>query len=138
MAAIHPESNTACVTTEFGRLDIDRDQKEIAVGERVLLVIRPETVSLSPWSGGESQNMFHGAVESQMYAGNLAKYTINFGHKQMVIDHYNPMGSKKYSKNEKVKVTIPRKIHMLRRQASGMADDRARAHEPKTERVAAR
>ena len=31
----------------------------------------------------------------------------------MVIDHYNPMGCRKYGKNEKVKVTIPRKIHML-------------------------
>ncbi len=136
--SIHPEANTACVMTEFGRLDLDRDQKEIKVGERVLLVIRPETVSLSPWSGGESQNMFHGAVESQMYAGNLAKYTINFGHKKMVIDHYNPMGSKQYSKNEKVKVTIPRKIHMLRRQKPGTADDRAMAHEPKPESVDAR
>jgi ABC-type Fe3+/spermidine/putrescine transport system ATPase subunit len=138
VASIHPETNTACVTTEFGRLDIDLDQKEIGVGERVLLVIRPETVSLSPWSGGESQNMFHGAVESQMYAGNLAKYTINFGHKKMVIDHYNPMGSKKYGKNEKVKVTIPRKIHMLRRKASGMTGDRAMEHEPKAESIAAR
>jgi len=115
--AIHPETNTASVMTEFGRLDLDRDQKEIAAGERVLLVIRPESVSLSPWSGGESQNMFHGAVESRMYAGNLAKYTIKFGQKEMVIDQYNPMGSKKYSINEKVKVTIPRKIHMLKLQA---------------------
>jgi ABC-type Fe3+/spermidine/putrescine transport system ATPase subunit len=115
--AIHPETNTASVMTEFGRLDLDRDQKEIAAGERVLLVIRPESVSLSPWSGGESQNMFHGAVESRMYAGNLAKYTIKFGQKEMVIDQSNPMGSKKYSINEKVKVTIPRKIHMLKLQA---------------------
>jgi len=136
--SIHPEGNTVCVMTEFGRLDLDCDQQAMAVGERVLLVIRPETVSLSPWSGGESQNMFHGEVESQMYAGNLAKYTIKFGQKKMVIDHYNPMGSTKYSKNEKVKVTIPRKIHMLRRQTSGTADNRGQAHEPKTEHAAAR
>jgi ABC-type Fe3+/spermidine/putrescine transport system ATPase subunit len=82
------------------------------------MVIRPETVSLSAWGGGESQNTFHGAVESQMYAGNLAKYTVKFGQKEMVIDHYNPMGSRKYAKNDKVKVTIPRKIHMLKRQAA--------------------
>lgn len=112
--SIHPESNTACVTTEFGRLDLDHDQKEIVVGERVLLVIRPEAVSLSPWDRGESQNTFHGMVQSQMYAGSLAKYTVKFGQKEMVIDHYNPMGCRKYGKNDKVKVTIPRKVHMLR------------------------
>ena len=113
--AVSPDTDTLTVGTEFGRLDIDRAQKEIAAGEPVLLVIRPETVSLSPWSGGESQNMFHGEVESQMYAGSLAKYTVRFGNKKMVIDHYNPMGSCKYGKNEKVKVTIPRNVHVLRR-----------------------
>src|SRR5512139_18846 len=38
--SIHPETNTVCVMTEFGRVDLDRDQKEIAAGEQVLLVIR--------------------------------------------------------------------------------------------------
>jgi ABC-type Fe3+/spermidine/putrescine transport system ATPase subunit len=112
------ESNTVSVRTELGRLDLDHDQKDIGVGDQVLMVIRPETVSLSAWGGGESQNTFHGAVESQMYAGNLAKYTVKFGQKEMVIDHYNPMGSRKYGKNDKVKVTIPRKIHMLKRRTS--------------------
>jgi len=116
--AVNAESNTVSVLTEFGRLDLDHDQKEVGVGDQVLMVIRPETVSLSAWGGGESQNTFHGAVESQMYAGNLAKYTVKFGQKEMVIDHYNPMGSRKYAKNDKVKVTIPRKIHMLKRQAA--------------------
>jgi hypothetical protein len=54
-------------------------------------------------------------VESQMYAGNLAKYTVRFGDKQMVVDHYNPMGTQKFSGNEAVEVTIPRSIHVLKR-----------------------
>jgi hypothetical protein len=40
---------------------------------------------------------------------------VNFGDKQMVVDHYNPMGSEKFSKNTKVKVTVPRRIHVLKR-----------------------
>jgi ABC-type Fe3+/spermidine/putrescine transport system ATPase subunit len=112
--SIQFETNTTCVTTEFGRLDLDRDQEEMVAGERVLLVIRPEAVSLSPWNGCEGRNTFHGMVQSQMYAGSLAKYTVKFGQKEMVIDHYNPMGCRKFGKNEKVKVTIPRNIHMLR------------------------
>jgi ABC-type Fe3+/spermidine/putrescine transport system ATPase subunit len=119
--SIYPETNTACVMTEFGRVDLDHHQKEISVGEQVLLVIRPESVSLSPWSGGQAPNTFPGEVESQIYAGSLAKYTIRFGQRKMAVDQYNPMGSKKYGKNEKVKVTLPRKIHMLRRRPSGAA-----------------
>ena len=89
--------------------------EDIKVGDDVLLVIRPETVSLSPSHGTERPNTFHGIVESQMYAGNLAKYTVKFGNKEMVVDHYNPMGSEKFSKNDKVKVTVPRSIHVLKR-----------------------
>jgi len=112
---IDEEANTSYVTTEYGPLILDHDQKEIKAGDRVLLVIRPETVSLSPSKGTERPNTFHGTVESQMYAGNLAKYTVKFGDKQMVVDHYNPMGSEKFSKNTKVKVTVPRTIHVLKR-----------------------
>jgi hypothetical protein len=54
-------------------------------------------------------------VESQMYAGNLAKYTVKFGDNEMVVDHYNPMGSEKFSKSTRVKVTVPRAIHVLKR-----------------------
>jgi hypothetical protein len=50
-----------------------------------------------------------------MYAGNLAKYTVKFGEKEMVVDHYNPMGAEKFGKNTKVKVTVPRAIHVLKR-----------------------
>jgi ABC-type Fe3+/spermidine/putrescine transport system ATPase subunit len=126
--AVQAETRSLVVATELGRLELDHTRKDIATGDPVLLVIRPEAVSLSPWSGGESQNMFHGAVESQMYAGNLAKYTIKFGQKEMVIDQYNPMGSQKYSKNEKVKLTIPRNVHVLKRQASRAANGLGPTH----------
>jgi len=113
--AIDEETNTSYVTTEYGKLELDHDQKGIKVGDEVLLVIRPETVSLSPSHGTERPNTFHGTVESQMYAGNLAKYTVKFEDREMVVDHYNPMGSEKFSKNDKVKVTVPRAIHVLKR-----------------------
>jgi ABC-type Fe3+/spermidine/putrescine transport system ATPase subunit len=113
-----PNGDSLWVSTEFGRVELDHHQKDLAKGDPVLMVIRPETVSLSPWNGTESQNSFHGTVQSQMYAGNLAKYTVKFGQKEMVIDHYNPMGSRKYAKGETVNVTIPRGIHLLKRQAA--------------------
>jgi ABC-type Fe3+/spermidine/putrescine transport system ATPase subunit len=100
---------------QYGKLELDHDQEDIKVGDEVLLVIRPETVSLSPSHGTERPNTFHGTVESQMYAGNLAKYTVKFGDKEMVVDHYNPMGTEKFSKKTSVKVTVPRTIHVLKR-----------------------
>ena len=112
---IDDETNTSYVITEYGQLELDHDQEDMKAGDEVLLVIRPETVSLSPSHGTERTNTFHGTVESQMYAGNLAKYTVKFGDKEMVVDHYNPMGSEKFSKNTNVKVTVPRTIHVLKR-----------------------
>ena len=115
--AVPNGSDSVWVSTEFGRVELDHLHKSIGQGDNVLMVIRPETVSLAPWNGDEGQNSFHGTVQSQMYAGNLAKYTVKFGQKEMVIDHYNPMGSRTYAKNERVKVTIPRNVHVLKRQA---------------------
>jgi ABC-type Fe3+/spermidine/putrescine transport system ATPase subunit len=113
--ALDVETNTSYVITEYGKLELDHDQEDVKVGDEVLLVIRPETVSLSPSHGTARANTFHGTVESQMYAGNLAKYTVKFGDKEMVVDHYNPMGSEKFGKKTKVKVTVPRAIHVLKR-----------------------
>jgi hypothetical protein len=50
-----------------------------------------------------------------MYAGNRDKYTVKSGAKGMVVDHYDPMGSTKFSRNEKVEVTVPRNVHELKR-----------------------
>jgi ABC-type Fe3+/spermidine/putrescine transport system ATPase subunit len=112
---IDEKTKTSYVTTEYGKLELDHDQEDIKVGDEILLVIRPETVSLSPSHGTERPNTFHGTVRSQMYAGNLAKYKVKFGNQEMVVDHYNPMGSQKFNKNDKVKVTVPRSIHVLKR-----------------------
>lgn len=115
VASIDDETNTAFVDTEFGKLELDRNPKELKDADEVLLVIRPESVTLSSDSGNSGINRFHGKVESSMYAGSLAKYTVKFGDREMVIDHYNPMGSQKFRKNDKVEVTVPRNVHLLKR-----------------------
>ena len=113
--SIDDETRTVYVDTEFGKLELDFKQKGIKVADNVILVIRPESVSLSIASGNTGTNRFHGDVESSMYAGSLAKYTVKFGKREMVIDHYNPMGSQKFRKNDKVEVTVPRNVHILKR-----------------------
>ena len=108
------ESHTLVVSTEYGKLELDLGQNDIKTGDEVLLVIRPETLTLSPSHETERQNTFHGTVESHMYAGSLAKYTIKFNDREMVVDHYNPKDSEHFKKKDRVKVTIPRSVHMLK------------------------
>ncbi len=109
------DKETSYVSTEYGKLELDHYQEDVKVGEKVVLVIRPESISLLPSYGVETQNTFHGTVKSHMYAGNLAKYTVQFGDREMVVDHYNPRGSEQFQKNDKVKITIPRSIHVLKK-----------------------
>jgi spermidine/putrescine ABC transporter ATP-binding subunit len=116
--AIDKETKTSHVSTEYGKLELDHDQDDINVGDEVLLVIRPETISLSPSHGMERQNTFHGTVESHMYAGNLAKYTVKFGDREMIVDQNNPRDSEQFKKKDKVKVTVPRSIHVLKKQGT--------------------
>jgi len=116
--AIDKETKTSHVSTEYGKLELDHDQDDINVRDEVLLVIRPETVTLSPSHGKERQNTFHGTVESHMYAGNLAKYTVKFGDREMIVDQNNPKDSEQFKKKDKVKVTVPRSIHLLKKQAA--------------------
>jgi len=111
---IDEESHTSVVSTEYGKLELNYEQEDIKMGDEVLLVIRPETLTLSPSHGTEQQNTFHGTVESHMYAGNLAKYTINVEDREMVVDQYNPKDSEHFKKNDKIKVIIPRSVHMLK------------------------
>jgi spermidine/putrescine ABC transporter ATP-binding subunit len=117
--AIDKETKTSHVSTECGRLELDYDQDDITAGDEVLLIIRPETISLSLSHGKEKQNAFHGTVESLMYAGNLAKYTVKFGDREMIVDQNNPRDSEQFKLKDKVKVTVPRTIHLIKKYATG-------------------
>ena len=116
--AIYEDTLTSSVSTEYGKLDLDHYQEDIKVGDEILLVVRPETVTLSPSHGKENQNTFHGMVESHMYAGNLSKYTVKFGDREMIVDQYNPRDSEHFKRNDKVKVTIPRSVHVLKKKVN--------------------
>ena len=114
--SIDEKTRTKYVSTKYGNLELDHDPgNKFQKGDEILLVIRPETVSLSPSHGTERINTFHGKVQSFMYAGNLAKYTVKFGDKEMIVDHYNPMDTQQFKKNETVKIKVPRTIHALKR-----------------------
>jgi ABC-type Fe3+/spermidine/putrescine transport system ATPase subunit len=112
------QSDLFTVSTEYGELSINRHQaKKITIGDDILLVIRPETVSLTPSKGTDRANTFHGTVEHQMYAGNLVKYTVKFGDREMVVDQYNPKDAIQFKRGDTVKLTVPQTIHALPKHA---------------------
>jgi len=112
--AIDKDTRTSYISTEYGKLELDYDQEDVRAGDEVLLVIRPETVTLLPSHGMDDKNTFHGTVASHMYAGNLAKYTIKIGDREMIVDQHNPKDSEEFKEKDKVKVTVPRTIHILK------------------------
>jgi len=111
---IDKDTRTSYISTEYGKLELDYDQEDVRVGDEVLLVIRPETVTLLPSHGMDDKNTFHGTVVNHMYAGNLAKYTIKIGDREMIVDQHNPKDSEQFKKKDKVKVMVPRRIHILK------------------------
>ena len=115
VASIHDDTQICVISTAYGNLEINHVQDDIRVGTEVLLVIRPETVTLTPSNGTEKPNTFRGTIQSQMYAGNLAKYTVKIGDKDMIVDQSNPKDSHRFRKRDKVEIVVPRTVHALKR-----------------------
>ena len=113
--SIDQATKNIVIHTEFGRLEIDLEQDNIQAGDEVLMVIRPESVSLSLDCGIKRQNVICGTLLSYMYAGSIAKCTVMIGDKKMIIDQYNPRDAQHFLHAAKVEVEIPRSIHLLKR-----------------------
>ena len=103
------------VDTEYGKIEITLAQDDIRVGDDVVMVIRPESVSLSVDCGTKKQNVICGTLKSYMYAGSLAKCTVTIGERKMIIDQYNPRDAQRFTNADKVEVEIPRNVHLLKK-----------------------
>jgi len=113
-----PRAETISVSTEYGSLTVATgNQRKVDIGDTVVIIIRPETVTLFPAERTDLPNTFHGRVESKMYAGNLAKYTVRIGDKALVIDQYNPKDAIQFQRGDDVTFTIPETVHILAKPA---------------------
>ncbi|MBW2659728.1 MAG: ABC transporter ATP-binding protein [Deltaproteobacteria bacterium] len=107
-------SGVFLVTTEYGDIALDKiDKANFDKGDEVLLVIRPETVTLFPSDAEDLPNMLTGKIKDSMYAGNFVKYTIKCGDREILIDQYNPRDSIKFRRGDSIKFTVPRTVHAL-------------------------
>ena len=101
------------ISTVLGKLNISRKNNSIKPGTGVLLVIRPDTVHISPPEAEKGGNMFYGEVENAMYAGSLAKYRVKVGDNKIIIDQQNPKDAGFFTEKEKVSYVIPESTHVL-------------------------
>lgn len=85
----------------------------INVGDRVKLVVRPETIDISGAEPVGMNNTFQGEVEIGMYVGSLAKYTVLVKGEKIIIDQPNPRETF-FRPKEKIYLSIPENIHVLR------------------------
>jgi ABC-type Fe3+/spermidine/putrescine transport system ATPase subunit len=115
VASIDTGTRNATVDTEYGPIEIRLDQEDTRGGEDVLMVIRPESVSLSLDCGTKRPNVICGTLKSYMYAGSLAKCTVTIGQKKMIIDQYNPRDAQCFTHADRVEIEIPRSVHLLKK-----------------------
>lgn len=115
VAAIDGATRNTLVDTEYGPFEISLEQEDIEQGDEVLMIVRPESVTLSLDFGIKRQNVVCGVLRSYMYAGSLAKCTVEIGAKKMIIDQYNPRDAQHFKEAEKVEVEIPRSVHLLKK-----------------------
>ncbi len=113
--SIDPVTRNTAVSTPYGIFEINLEQDNIQKGDDVLMVIRPESVSLSIDCKQGGKNILCGNLKTYMYAGSLAKCTVMIGEKKMIIDQYNPRDAKHFKLAERVEVEIPRSVHLLKK-----------------------
>jgi len=114
--SVDKEMKTKYVSTAYGNLELNHNRgDEAEKDDEILLVIRPETLSLSSFQPGEQPNTFHGVIESFMYAGSLVKYTVKVEDREMVVDQYNPKDATKFQRGDKITITAPRTTHALKK-----------------------
>jgi ABC-type Fe3+/spermidine/putrescine transport system ATPase subunit len=119
IASIDEGTRGAVVGTAYGKIEIQLDQPGIAPGDDVVMVIRPESVTLALDCGSQKRNVLCGTLESYMYAGSLAKCTVSIGDRTMVVDQYNPRDARHFQHAGQVAIEIPRNVHLLRRRGPG-------------------
>jgi ABC-type Fe3+/spermidine/putrescine transport system ATPase subunit len=117
IASIDAKTRDTIIDTEYGKIEITLEQDDIAHGDEVLMVIRPESVNISLDRGGKGKNVLSGALKSYMYAGSLAKCTVLIGDRTMIIDQYNPRDAQQFKHAAKVEVEIPRSVHLLKKKS---------------------
>jgi len=103
------------VSTDIGNLEVFGTANDNKTDQKVFLIIRPETITINAPVELTETNTFKGTIISSMYAGSTIKYTLDIQGKEIIIDQYDPSNLGIHKIGEKVTVTLPKKVHILKR-----------------------
>ena len=106
-------SETYSVETPLGRMDINAKGFTAESGDKVMLVVRPETISLANTVDGPAGNTVRGVVDIAMYVGSRIEYIVAVAGRRLTVFVTNP-GRADILAGE-VTLTIPREVHVLNR-----------------------
>jgi ABC-type Fe3+/spermidine/putrescine transport system ATPase subunit len=102
----------ATTSTPIGKVDF-MPERGIKIGDRVKLVLRPETINISRSEPAKRGNVFQGEVEIGMYVGSLTKYTVDVKGEKIIIDQSNPRETGLFKTGQKIYLSIPENLHLL-------------------------
>ncbi len=111
------KNNTFTISTEIGELiNINDDLKEISSGDKITIIIRPESASMGNVASKSERNCLTGTINKFIYIGSIVRYTIDVKglSSQFVLDVSNPEGKGIFKRGENVTITLPKRFHCIK------------------------
>jgi len=89
---------------------------ELAVGDRLKAVVRPESIGIAAPGGPRAAdtNVIAGRIESGMYIGSIMRYTVAVGDQIVYVDESDPQYSGIFREGDSVDLVLKSSIHLLR------------------------
>lgn len=103
--------------TPYGIFNISKPGFEVAVGDTLYGVVRPESIVITAKTesgAGVEKNILTGHIESNMYVGSTMRYTISVKNKTFYVDEPDPQYNGMFSEGDQVNILFKNTIHMLR------------------------
>jgi len=99
-----------------GKLRVKNPHFTVVAGDRVKLVVRPESIDLVD---AEKElpgiaNVIGGQIEVVMYIGSIIRYTIRVGDQVVYVDRADPQYSGIFREGSRVKLILKKEIHMFK------------------------
>ena len=111
--AYDQQSETYTVETPLGRLNVSAKSYVTANGAKVMLVVRPETITLTSGRVDNGANKLRGVVDLAMYVGSRIEYVVMTAERRITVFVTNPGRADIISGG--VTLTVPREVHILPR-----------------------
>ncbi|HWF17821.1 MAG TPA: ABC transporter ATP-binding protein [Verrucomicrobiae bacterium] len=108
--AQRPMNNLAVATTPLGDLHFDAGKagREICIGEKITLAIRPEKIGLVASGAASSNNQFSALIEDVIYSGAQTQYRLRANEQSLSVSALNAsLGNGGYEIGQSATIHLP-------------------------------